>query len=237
MDLFERALGDIHGGRVLDVATGDGDFAEFLAHTLAGYTHIVGVDITVSMSEAAADAVTADNIHFMRMDAGRLGFSDASFDTVSLSASLHHLTDAASVFVEIGRTLQVGGRLIVAEMHCDVTTEEELTSVRLHTWAAAVDLALGWPHYPTLTRQRILDLVGALDLVNVSVYDWTDLDSDPLDPAMITGLEGVIDRYLSEAQGLADYQEIEAQANALRRRFREVGARDEPRVLIVGEKS
>ncbi|MGD8998140.1 MAG: class I SAM-dependent methyltransferase [Anaerolineae bacterium] len=235
-DPLEQALGGIHGGRVLDVATGRGGFAQVLVEKLGGYRQIVGVDLTASMIAAAANEVTADNVHFIRMDAERLGFGDGSFDTVSLSASLHHLSDAASVFVEIRRTLKIGGRLIVAEMHRDVTTEQELTSVRLHTWAAGVDLALGWPHHATLTRQGILDLVGALDLANLSVYDWIDVDSDPLDEEMIASLEGVLDRYLSEARGLEGYQEIEAQADALRRRFREFGARDEPRIIIVGEK-
>jgi hypothetical protein len=99
-----------------------------------------------------------------------------------------------------------------------------------------VDLALGWPQYPTLTRQAILDLVGALDLRNVSVYDSTDLESDPLDEETITALESVVDRYLSRAQGLPDHEKIEAQAEVLSRRFREIGARDEPRIMITGEK-
>jgi hypothetical protein len=35
---------------------------------------------------------------------------------------------------------------------------------------------------------------------------------------------------------LPDYTEIEAQAAALRRRLREVGAQSEPRVFVVGQK-
>lgn len=236
MDLFERALSDIQGGWVLDVATGQGGFVGLLADRLGGYTQIVGVDIAEHMIADALKNTNQERTHFVQMDAKRLGFATESFDTVSLSASLHHLADASPVFVEIERTLRPGGHLVVAEMHRDVTTEAQWTSVRLHTWAAAVDLAVGLPHYPTLTRQQIVDLVETLDLRNVLVYEWADVDSDPLEEDRITTLEGVFDRYLPKAQGLPDYPEIEAQAEALRRRLREVGAQSEPRVVIVGQK-
>ncbi|NIV31265.1 MAG: hypothetical protein GWN58_17745, partial [Anaerolineae bacterium] len=64
---------------------------------------------------------------------------------------------------------------------------------------------------------------------------WADVDSDPLDEDRITSLEGVLERYLFKAQGLPDHLEIEAQAEALRRRLREVGAQSEPRIVIVGQ--
>lgn len=236
MDLFEQALGDIQGGRVLDVATGQGGFVEFLADRLAGYTEIVGVDVSLRMMSHALEGANQERTHFIQMDGKRLGFADESFDTVSISASLHHLADATPVFGEIGRMLKPGGHLVVAEMHRDVTTEAQLTSVKVHTWAAAVDSALDLPHYPTLTRQQIVDLVGALNLRDVSIYDWADVHSDPLDEEGIRSLEGVFERYLPRAQGLPDYLEIEAQARALRRRLREVGAQSEPRIAIVGQK-
>jgi SAM-dependent methyltransferase len=236
LDIFEQVLGDIQGGWVLDVATGRGGFVELLAERLDGYNQIVGVDITRRVTEGALNHVAGKNVHFVQMDARRLGFRDGSFDTVSVSASLHHLVDVAPVFAEMGRMLRPGGHLVVAEMHRDVTTEAQLTSVRIHTWAAAVDSAAGLPHYPTLTRQQIVGLVEALDLRSVSVHDWADVDSDPLDKERITSLEGALEQYLSRAQGLPDQPEIEAQAEALRRRLREVGAQSEPRIVIVGQK-
>jgi SAM-dependent methyltransferase len=236
MDLFEQTLGDIQGGWVLDVATGRGGFVELLADRLGGYRQIVGVDIAAPMIAGASRDTGQERTHFIQMDAGRLGFADESFDMVSISASLHHLADASPVLSEIGRMLRPGGHLVVAEMHRDATTEAQRTSVRLHNWAAAVDSALGLPHYPTLTRQQILDLVEALDLCNVSVYDWADVDSDPLAEGRIRALEGVFERYLSRAQELPDHPAVEAQAQALRRRLGEVGAQSEPRIAIVGRK-
>jgi SAM-dependent methyltransferase len=236
VDHFEQALSDIQGGRVLDVATGWGGFVELLADKLGGYTQMVGIDISAHMLADASRNSNQERIRFSQMDAGRLGFADGSFDTVSLSASLHHLADASPILAEVGRMLRPGGHLVVAEMHRDVTTEAQLTSVQLHTWAAAVDLALGLPHYPTLTRQQIVDLAEGLELRNMTIYDWADVESDPLDEDRITSLENVLDRYLSKAQGLPDHPGIEAQAKALRQRLREAGAQSEPRIAIVGQR-
>lgn len=165
-----------------------------------------------------------------------MGFVPGGFDLVSISASLHHLADASPVFSEIGWVLRPGGYLVVAEMHRDVTTEAQQTSVQAHTWAASVDLALGVPHYPTLTRQQILDWVARLDLDNISVYDWEEMDSDPWDKDRIAELEDLLDRYLSRAQGLPARAGIEAQARALGLRLQKIGAQDEPCIAVIGKK-
>jgi SAM-dependent methyltransferase len=236
MELFEQALGHIQGGRVLDVATGQGGFVGILAEGLGGYTQIVGIDITPRMIAGARRNTGKERTHFILMDGSRLGFADESFDTVSISASLHHLADPSPIFDEMGRMLRPGGHLVVMEMHRDVTTEAQRTSTSLHTWAATVDLALGHPHYPTLTRQQIVDHVAALGLRHLAVYDWADEDSDPLYEGRLTALEGMLERYLAKGQGLPDYPEIEAGATALRQRLRDVGAQAEPRLIIVGQK-
>jgi ubiquinone/menaquinone biosynthesis C-methylase UbiE len=233
---FQRALGEIDGGRVLDVATGRGGFVEFLADALRSYSQIVGVDLSTRMMADALENVDSASTHFVQMDAGRMGLADGGFDTVSLSASLHHLADAAPVLAEIERVAKPGGTVVIAEMHRDATTEAQMTSVLIHHWAAAVDEALGWPHYPTLSRQRIVDLVGGLGLQGVAVYDRVDEDSDPQDRARIQALQGVFERYLQRAQGFPEYVAFETQAGELRGRLRDVGAQDEPRVAVTGRK-
>ncbi len=137
MDLFEQALGDIHGGWVLDVATGRGDFVELLADRLDGYTHIVGVDINERMIANAFKNISQKRTHFVQMDAGRLGFADESFDTVSISASLHHLADASPVLVEIERVLRPGGRLVVAETAVQLRRAYHIRLPDAIIWATA----------------------------------------------------------------------------------------------------
>jgi len=236
MDLFEQALGDIQGGWVLDIATGRGGFVELLADRLGGYTQIVGVDIATHMIAQAFKNTNQERTHFIQMDARRLGFADESFDTASISASLHHLADTRPILAEMVRVLRPGGHLIVAEMHSSGQTEPQRTMILAHQWIADVDRALDMSHHPTLTRQEIVDRVEVLKLCPVEYYDWSDTDSEPMDKETIMSLEGLIDRYTRRAEGLADCQALRLRGEALRRRLHEVGAQREPVLVVVGRK-
>ena len=87
------------------------------------------------------------------------------------------------------------------------------------------------PHLPA--RQELLDLVGALGLAEVTVTDVSNPEDDPLDPASLAEMNGVIDRYLERAGG---DPELIARGEALRRRLGEVGIRGATSVCIVGRK-
>ena len=47
------SLKNISGGRVLDVATGDGDFISMLKQTLRDYDSFIGIDVSGKEIEAA----------------------------------------------------------------------------------------------------------------------------------------------------------------------------------------
>jgi SAM-dependent methyltransferase len=236
MDLFKQALGHIAGGRVLDVATGKGGFVGVLKEKLKGYSEIVGVDSSKRALETAHSNFSRETIRFIQMDARRLGFADESFDTVSISASLHHLADASPVLAEMVRVLRPGGLLIVAEMHSSGQTEPQRTVILAHQWIADVDRALDISHHPTLTRQEIVDRVEVLELCPVEYYDWSDTDSEPMDKEAIMSLEGLIGRYTRRAEGLAHCQALRLRGEALRRRLHEVGVQREPVLVVVGRK-
>jgi ubiquinone/menaquinone biosynthesis C-methylase UbiE len=111
MDAFKQALGSIPGGWVLDVATGEGEFAATLAGNLGSYAQIVGIDV-LEYGQHEESIFCAEDVHFLQMDAGRLGFEDASLDTVSISSSLHHLQDVPRCLGEMVRVLKPGARWI-----------------------------------------------------------------------------------------------------------------------------
>jgi len=79
-------LGRLPGGRVLDLATGSGNFIHFLLEGLADYEEIIGLD----NNERAATAFSAafkdqPKIRFELGDALSHNFDAASFDLVCLS--------------------------------------------------------------------------------------------------------------------------------------------------------
>lgn len=236
MDVIQRALSEIVGGRVLDVATYEGGFVQILRQNLQSFTGIVGIDIHEQAIQTAQAAHGQANIHFLVMDAEKLDFEAESFDTVSISASCHHLANIPQVLKEMGRVLKPAGHFILIEMHRDGQTEAALTSVYLHHWVAQVDSALGRLHHHTLTRQELVDHVTALGLNEVALYDLSDCDSDPLEQTRIESLDGMIDKVLERLAGVGNAGELEQQAEELRQRLHKLGAQREPILLIIGKK-
>ena len=236
MNIFKQALGDISGGSVLDIATQEGGFVRILMESLQSYTEIIGIDISEQAIATAQSKFDQKNIRFMQMDAAHLSFADERFDTVSLSASLHHLANIPQVLAEAMRVLKTGGHFILAEMHRDGQTEAQLTMVYLHHWVAAVDSALGIFHNSTLPRQKFVDTMAELGLHHTAVYDFSDPASDPMDAALITQLDDLIDKNTQRAAGVQDGPALMQRGQALQRRLHKVGIQREPLIVIVGEK-
>ena len=236
MDVIERILGGIDGGRVLDVATQEGHFVQILTENLKDYTEIVGIDINERAIETARITLDQDSVRFLVMNAEQLDFENESFDTVNISASLHHLSNIQRVLEEMERVLKPGGRFIIVEMHQDGQTEAELTSVYLHQWVAEVDSALGHLHNRTLACQEFADYVASLGLSKVESYDYSDKDSDPMEKARIEQLDDLIERTIQRAKKTSNYKKLEERGEKLRQRLHNVGARREPILVIVGEK-
>ncbi len=234
--ILRQVLGDIAGGRVLDVATGEGSFVGVLIENLKNYTDITGIDASGRAIETARSTFSQENVHFMQMDAEHLDFEDQSFDTVNISASLHHLANVPQVLAEMKRVLKPGGHLIITEMLRDGQTDPQLTAVRIHHWAAEVDSALGVIHNKTLARQELVELVKGLSLCNVEFYDVVDTDSDPMDEAMVKQVKGYMDRFVQRAGGLPNYKTLKQRGEELCQRLHEVGGQREPVIIIVGKK-
>ena len=117
-DLAE-AVGGMSAPEVLEIGPGPGGLAVELARRHAGL-RVTGVDIDPQMVERAAERARreglGDRLAFVVGDVAALPFSDASFDLVTSSFSVHHWPDAATGFAEIRRVLRPGGRAIVYDL-------------------------------------------------------------------------------------------------------------------------
>jgi SAM-dependent methyltransferase len=235
MNILRQALGGISGGKVLDVATGEGDFIRTLVANLRSYGEIIGVD-TLGYTRAAESMFGAENVCFMQMDAERLGFGDESFDTVSMSSSLHHLENVPQCAGEMLRVLKSGAHLIIRETHRDIQAAPQLIDMYIHHWVAQVDSALGSTHNRTFTRQELVDFAKGLGLCEVAFFDVPNTDLDPMNEANIRDSEDVIERYLRYAEGLPGYESLRQRGEGLRRRLLRVGVQWEPELIVVGRK-
>ena len=227
-------IGHLHGGRVLDVATGNGNFIHFLLDGLQDFTEIIGIDTNNRFAAMFAhDFIEKPNIHFEIMDALTPLYPPASFDTVCISNSLHHFHDPKAVLNRMMQILRPGGHIIIAEMYQDGQIDTQLTHVQLHSWWAAIDRTSGIVHNETYRRAEIIDLVNDLGLARLMLYDLSDVDENPKNPEILTELNPAIDRYIQRAEGHPDLQ---ARGEELRKRVSEIGFHSATTLIVVGEK-
>lgn len=98
-------------GSVLDVGSGDGAVASFLAPRCRTLTC---VDTSARMIEAARVRLAAHtNVHVRVADAHALPFRDASFDTVLAFHTLTYAEHPALAVAECARVLRPEGKLVV----------------------------------------------------------------------------------------------------------------------------
>jgi ubiquinone/menaquinone biosynthesis C-methylase UbiE len=237
MDTAQSTIKTLSAGRILDVATGSGQFINFLIENLKNYSEIIGIDTSdkacAFFTEAYKDT---PRIRFLQMDAERMDFPEASFDTVCISNSLHHMADLKSVLDEMKRVLRPGGNFIIAEMYCDNQTETQMTHVLLHHWLAAVDNTQGITHHPTYSRQQVLDIIAGLGLHKLVIEELRDLNNDPKDPGMVKDLLKTVDQYLKRIEGWSGKSNLCERGLELRKRIAEIGFHSATSLLAIGEK-
>lgn len=227
-------LGSIHGGQVLDVATGSGGFVSFLAEGLADYDEILGIDSDPAKATAFAEATSRiGRVRFEVRDAQSTGLANARFDTVAVSNSLHHFTDPEAVLREMERVLRPGGWMVLFEMYRDNQEPPQQTHVELHHWWAAVDARRGIVHSSTYARSELVGLVEPLGLNDLRLTDVAFPEDDPLDPESLEEMDQVIDRYLGWANGDPS---LVARGRDLRDHLHAVGIRGATSLAVVGRR-
>ena len=126
------------GMRVLDVASGKGDSAIFLARQFG--CEVVGVDFgadNVNRANARAEATgTAHLVSFVEGDAERLDFPDASFDAVICECAFCTFPDKERAAAEFARILRPVGRVGLSDLTRTGPLPDELEG--LLAWVACL---------------------------------------------------------------------------------------------------
>lgn len=117
-----RALRLLQAGRparVLDVATGTGDFALLAARALP-QAQVTGVDLSEAMLKIGRDKVQAAGLAArVTLQAGdglALAFPDASFEAVTAAFGVRNFESLAAGFAEMRRVMKPGGRVAILEL-------------------------------------------------------------------------------------------------------------------------
>jgi ubiquinone/menaquinone biosynthesis C-methylase UbiE len=99
---------------VLDIACGPGNFARDFAGSVGSRGLVVGLDASPTMlARAVHDTEASPNVAYIRADAIRLPFRDASFDAVCCFAALHLFDAPLAALDAIARVLAPGGRVAI----------------------------------------------------------------------------------------------------------------------------
>lgn len=105
--------------RIMDVATGTGDFA-ILACRMLQPESLVGTDISEGMMNIGKEKVKkeglSDTISFSKEDSASFSFEDEYFDAITVAFGVRNFENLDKCLVEMRRVLKTGGHLVILEL-------------------------------------------------------------------------------------------------------------------------
>ena len=109
--------------KLLDIATGTGDFA-LLAARMLQPQQLIGADISEGMMAVGRQKVQRKGlekiISFRREDCMQLSFADESFDAVTAAFGIRNFKNLDTCLRELHRVLRPGGHLCIVELSAPV---------------------------------------------------------------------------------------------------------------------
>ncbi len=128
--------------RILDVATGTGDFALMAAERLQPQS-LVGADLSEGMLNVGREKVEragkSEIITMQKEDCMALSFEDNTFDAVTVAYGVRNFEDLDRGLREMLRVLKPGGRLVIIELTSPVHFPmKQLFWLYAHVWMPLV---------------------------------------------------------------------------------------------------
>jgi sarcosine/dimethylglycine N-methyltransferase len=193
IDILAQQAGIDRASRVLDVCSGVGGPARYLAHRYG--CRVTGIDLTTSRHETAVyltKLVKLDHLaDFRCADALAMPFADETFDVVIGQEAWVHVPDKPGLIGECVRVLRRGGRIaftdVLARTSLASAVLERLTRDMAFTSIATLE------EYRRLLGEAGCEVLGSEDLS----AEWTEILKRRLE--MYRGLKGTTVARFGEA--------------------------------------
>ncbi len=235
-DVFKK-LSHLDAGKVLDAATGRGDFINVIKQNFKSYEQIIGVDSSDAAVKQAQKSFPENDIELYKMNLEKLSFADSYFDTVCISNSLHHIEHKDIVFAELLRVLKKNGLLIVVEMYKDgKQTLAQQTHIAMHHWFARIDTLNNVYHWETFKREDLLNLIENLPLKNISVEDFYIPVDNPTDPKSIEPMIKNVQEWIKKCETIPEAENICCEGQKIIEKIKKDGCVSASRLFITGHK-
>ena len=112
-----KLLKPLQPKRVLDIATGTGDFA--LASLKLNPDKVVGIDISTEMLAVGREKIAKrnleDKIELFEGDSENIQFEDNSFDAITVAFGVRNFENLEKGLKEMNRVVRPGGKVVVLE--------------------------------------------------------------------------------------------------------------------------
>ncbi|MDD3126258.1 MAG: class I SAM-dependent methyltransferase [Candidatus Izemoplasmatales bacterium] len=238
MEKLQKFLQSYPQARILDIATGSGQFIELITDLNDGYEEIIGIDLSDRGLEIGKKHFSGNpRIHFEKMDAFAMTFPEASFDIVCLSNSLHHITNVDPAIEAMSKLLKPHGMLLFNEMICDNLDIRQISHRLLHHFAAKIDRELGEVHQDTMERAAIIALLS--EHSGLVIHDAWDLEYEhnPTNtPEEIASLCQVVDRQLGRIKDEGKVNQLKSEGEVIKEYITKNGFDSATQLVVLMER-
>jgi len=235
MQRIDKFLKNYDAGKVLDVATGQGNFIPFILECKS-YDEIIALDSMEQFAPIFEKHFAGKNVTFQVGDAYAMPFEDETFDTICFSNSIHHFEYPEKIFAEMKRVLKKSGKIIINEMYSDNLSEAQKSHKMLHHLAAEQDRILGRFHAETYTKDELSRFIESQGLTKLECLDYAFPVTDVFDKDRLNHIYTTLDRMAQGIEKRAELQDLAPKLEEVKAYIEQNGYASASSIFYVGEK-
>jgi len=223
--------------RIIDIATGKGEFISFLSRGLGNFQVITGIDQSKKILEIARKMNKDERVNFTKMNAYHLEFDDEYFDLACISNSLHHFKNPELILLEMMRVIKKNGFIFINEMYCDgIQSKAQQNHIRIHHWSAKINRLRNQYHDETYPKAYLVSLIKKLKLTKLKLFDYFYPVIDPMDARIINSLQNILAPFLAKIKNDPEYDQLKQDSDDIRKSLLQYGFAPASSIFIIGEK-